>query len=720
MQLKFSVQPSRVSVCGSFVLNGTHVTVTGSHRDDSGGASAGAAPAAFNGLGPIVELVLVSEAEAAALGPGWEVLRSSKPKPTPPPPPARAPSSGGAAAGAANAGAGAGAHWPDVAVSAAAALAAYDPPLPALVAHTADLRGARSASDALPGPQQQSDAGGGLSESKTPCGGSGGAAVDAPAAAFGAAATSTSVPPLYLAARRQPRTHLEQGAPGQQQAQAGADTDPIVDVMVVSRAASDAGKPWGELLPPGYVALDKALGGGGGKEAFIATLRRSGWLAAACAAGAAVPPPPPVLVDLDVLWLDDGARDEPLPGFRVVERTAQTLLAPAQAAALPWPVNGTARVEPATLSGAAFAGGGERPPHAVALAVRFDAAPPVPLADCPLSGAFACTSPEGDAVPQLELAAVHAGPGAVIWAVLGASATSALPAIAAAAQWKAAGGASGGAIPPALLEDAPDLEFFRSVNESRLLGVAAPASAAALLASVASGSHLTRSMHDTLSLAPPVGAAAVAAEPAYVMGVWKGPASAATDLGGGSGVEDLLPQVFHAVWDADGVSANGAFNVGPPSAAIGSAAAPAASYPWRLHARHVLHLAWKRDVYTLFRRNQLVREGERSGKGLLALRLTFSPPTAPTQVSTDVVPGAFSVPALLRHQFLPQLLTLDNRSDCRRCGSRAERIAASAVVEAPRHLTVQLARMNYSAALGRSIKRLSQVLLEPTLVLPVR
>lgn len=89
-------------------------------------------------------------------------------------------------------------------------------------------------------------------------------------------------------------------------------------------------------------------------------------------------------------------------------------------------------------------------------------------------------------------------------------------------------------------------------------------------------------------------------------------------------------------------------------------------------------------------------------------------------MSSDVSPGALSVPALLRAQFLPQLLTLDNRSDCARCGTRAERIAAAAVVDAPRHLTVQLARMSYNATLDRSIKRLSQVLLEPTLVLPVR
>ena len=669
--------PHPVSLLGSFHINGALTTVRGA-----------SSTTAYRRYGPIFELTVVTEEEAGSLGAGWEVIRCSKPKPAPvrqaagaaaatgtvAAPPAAGVSSavvagaaaalgaeGGAAASAAfgsdlsswagvasgGVSAGAGAAWPSAAATAAASLT-LDSALPPLATHAAGFLAVAAA--AAPGtplaaapPRVAEAASGGVSESKDavddgPVADSAiqGTAAATTGCAAGAEAAPTAAASRFLALRRQRRVYHLPGGAVHPNACVDGDDDPIVDVLVVSRSTEDAGRPWSELVPRGYVVVERTSSGaasaalaqrgdaavGAGGEIFIAYLRRSAWQAAASesvAASAALtqqlpPPLPAPLVGVDILWLDDDAKEVALPGYRVIERTSQTLLSVQCAAALPHSPGFTARSDPVGLVGATTpalpseacggpAGAGQKP-RAIVIAVRFETAErPAPLPDCPLTALYQCEDGLG---LWLELTAEHVSEGALVAGRLGcpASALSAVLPDARAMHGHAARGAADKLVAPAFLEAAGSVHLgnFRSLSALRLLGVAVPASAAARLTSVSSGCHLTPGMLDSLSHVPPpsmskddAAADLAVPEPVYLMGLWKTNAAAA---GSEEDIGDLLPQPCHAVFAADGATAVGSFLV-----------TSGAAYPWRLHAHHVLRVAFKRDVHTLFRRGRVVRLG---------------------------------------------------------------------------------------------------------------
>lgn len=761
MQLKLTVSPQApssvdsavasaaapaplVTLTGTLMMNGSVRTVDASQISKACGVR-----------GPIVDLAVVTADEGReleALQTGWEVLLLSQPKPAPQSA-ASTPSTGGAAGVSAGS---LSSHWPAAAQAQAAALIAKDASLPLLSTHSANLRGSvDSPTPILAATSAVLPTRGGVSESKHYAGAFEGkheasAATVAPAAAAQQAAPAN---PLYVAVRRARAAPLAQPGPSP----AEDDDDPIIDVLVVSRSPADSGRPWHDLLPRGYVVLERTRSGGDGSAAlgaaggdgsgrrFLAFLRRGAWLAGAAATappGAAPPPPPPqLLVDIDVLWLDEGAtREAPLPGYRVIELTGQSQLPSAAISALPCPEKFAPRQDSAVLSstvpGTSHQGGGSgaataaaavsRAPHSTAVAVRFDSrVEPPSLSNCPITGTYAGGAANGapSSAPWIELSAVHAVSGAVFAGPLGTSHNAVGVVCTEAAKQTAHASATEDApVEPAFLQHAgvADVGSFLGLNTTfegglgrhRAFGVAVPASAAALLASVAAGNHLTRAMQDALSLGSsplPARDQGGASEPMYAMAVWKSDAGAS---GGGSGsdLSDLVPHVAHAVFAADGTSAVGAYHHPLPGRV----------YPWLLQAAHVLRVGFKRDVHTLFRQNRLV-SAHTEAPPIPVAQTLHARLTLPlfAQVSSDVSRGVLDVASLLRPQFQPHLLTLDNRADCSRCGRRTERIAAAALVEAPRHLNVVLARMSYSHTHDRSLKRMAHVHLDPTLVLQV-
>jgi hypothetical protein len=132
--------------------------------------------------------------------------------------------------------------------------------------------------------------------------------------------------------------------------------------------------------------------------------------------------------------------------------------------------------------------------------------------------------------------------------------------------------------------------------------------------------------------------------------------------------------------DADGVRASG-----------GYLEADGSAFPWRLAADHVVRLAFKRDYGTVWRHGSLV--------STTRCRRTDMQALAQAHFSATVLGG-------------------DNRVDCDTCCQRCEHESRLCVAAAPPYLAVHLARMTYRTDLGRTVKHMAHVALDPVLVLP--
>jgi hypothetical protein len=469
----------------------------------------------------------------------------------------------------------------------------YDEMLPVASVHTADLR--------CPGASQASGAGAlaasaGVSESKShdinlhqrPASDSKSVADDvimASAARAAAPQATHDLPPFYLALKRRSVVFKDGRAPE------GVETpsDPVVDVMIVSRSEADCNRPWSEFLPVGYEVVEcthdklepasfsarsEDVSPGAGK--FVAFLRMSAWRAGMAATATASayssalrePPLPPVVIDIDVVLLDPKGQDDALPGFRLIERTSQSIL-PASALLQRPPGFASLREEPATL-------GGANARLAVRTAVTEYA---MPLAECPLTGVY--TVPEYDDPttlrPFLEFSAVHLCEGSVVCGKVSARVAQADAASSAAQLSKYTAPSLDGSVSRALLQElgAATTDHALLLSENVLVGVAVPASTAKLMSSVASGAAMTPAMYGCLGarggtedVVASQSAQDLAQEPLFLVGICND-ANMSTIRAKYSlpvnararSVDELRPLSLQAIFSGDGFSAEGSLEV---------------------------------------------------------------------------------------------------------------------------------------------------------------
>lgn len=225
--------------------------------------------------------------------------------------------------------------------------------------------------------------------------------------------------------------------------------------------------------------------------------------------------------------------------------------------------------------------------------------------------------------------------------------------------------------------------------------------------------------------------------PLYMLGLWRAPtphaglgaaaaagaAATASDTGGYAWAGRVRLAPCDLLFHAGGSRASGCYG----------GAREGAGYAWRLAAEHVITLAFKRDHGELWHR------GAPAGSGCARLNRVDVPSLAAA--------SAFS----------PQLLALDNRVRCDACGKHAaqataaaaggggaadaaaaasdgallspsaalaacgrltEHVSAPHLALPPEHAAVLLARMDYSARLGRVIKIRDHVDVPLTMSLP--
>jgi hypothetical protein len=461
------------------------------------------------------------------------------------------------------------------------------------------------------------------------------------------------------------------------------------------------------------------------------------------------------VLDVDVVWVDkDGKGEAAAPGFQRVDRTTSA--------------GGTPSGDLVSLNGGAGSPGTER---RVTLAVRRGLPQATPLPLCPLTGIYTAPQlmpshePVAASAMGLELCVSAIVPGQVVTgealgleqqrkstavneararlaAALGLPTPAHAPgSFAGAAAGKPAGGKGGGAATAAAAAAAatatslqgllglPQRNCGLAVDDGKWLGVVVPAWAAAGLdVAVAAGGVLTGKDVEASNKAraaahasAPGGAAAVATgdsfsddeggstgkdgdseegvspspsprrgaiarwwegQPLYMLGMWKPQLSGAMFGHQLTGAVTAAEMPLHCQWvlrhgctRLDGVYHRTA----------------AEHYAWRLAAEHAVTLAIKRDGSSVW------QHGRRAAHARIA---------------------RMDVDSLLLSSGAPHMLMDSNRVECAACGVRTEHLQSSTMVAPPLHLAVLLARMQYSTALGKTIKIHDYVQLRPVLVVP--